>query len=383
MTTTTTTTPDERSGLPSASGIDRLAHCPGSRQAEAGLPELDTKDFTVDGSIIHFAMESGETEELTLTQADIAAKLKEIEVRETKNWAAFFNLETWDTFREDRLWIRNRVTLDPVASAKPDYWTIAGEFAICIDWKTGYKRTTPSERNWQIKTQVVALWHTYPQLKSIRGAIAASRLWTSFDSVDYTLEDLERAEREIRQVLWNAEQPGAARVPGDHCRYCRAQGTCRENAVYALVVSANVPALTGNRKTKGEESLAIVQAVQRMTPAEMGFVFKRKSTIEAIYEAVEGRLKALPEADLEQAGYKLVDGNKNYPIADELVPVMFKKLGDLLSPEERIQCIKLVRGRAEELLASKEGISKEAAKDKIINHLGLEMVQGNKKLKAL
>lgn len=377
---------DERAGLPSASSMDRLYHCPGSRAAQLGLPELPPKQVTTDGTEIHGALETGDHEDLEVDAKEIAANITRVEEAEVAKWAEDFGVRHWECHREggeqQRYWIRNRVTLEPIASARPDVLFVSkspdlSAAALVINYKTGYKDQAPSERNWQTKTEVISSWHEYAHVERFRGAILASRLSTKFDYADYELDDLKRVESELRHIVWRSEQPDAPRVPGPHCTYCRAQGFCKEAAAYSLIPHVDVPV------TKKKDEFNIVQAVQAMTPAELGFMYQRKPTVESIYEQIENRLKNLPAAELAKAGYKLVDGITTYPIPAESVIDCFTKLSPLLTDEERVRCINIVRGRADAIVAEKKGISKESAKALVIETLGLAPKEGNKRLKAL
>lgn len=389
---------DERGGLVSASAMDMFYHCPGARNAQVGLPELPSADVTESGTAIHEARATDDHEDLQMTEREIADKLKDMEKRAFDNWmndfGLFYPIEHGMTktsvTREERLWIRNRVTLELIASAKPDVWFTNQDHALIIDYKTGFAKTTPSERNWQSRTQVIALWQNFPHLKVIRGAIMASRLSSNFDPTDYHLEDLDRVERELKAVIWRTEQPDAPRVPGTHCRYCRASGECREKAVYDQIASSQLPIVSG----KGDQ-LAILEAVNRLTPAEMAFLYRRKSSLELAYDAMEHRMKALPEDQLKAIGYKLAPGNKNREIVD--VSTAFARLRPLLtwstldefgkttSGDDRLAGLKLVIGKMAEALADRTKVSLEHAKNQIYEALDDTVREkiGNPRLKAL
>lgn len=388
MSTIKTYSDPERQDKPSASGFDRIAHCPGSIEAERGLPQLPEQQVTADGVAIHEALESGFDEELNMTQAEIADKLRKMEERELVNWLDHYNIMEAHSYspvvlRETRFWIRDTITLDPIASAKPDVVYHAGDYGFIVNFKAGFKKPTASELSWQSRIEVLAFWHERMErsqsVKAIRGAFAASRLSSHFDSTDYTLDDLLRIEREFRHILWRSEQRNAPRVPGVHCRYCRAQAYCREAATYALVVASRVPVLADG----GKQSLAIAQAVHRMTPAELAHVHERESLVKAMFDAVEARMKALPKEELASIGYALVPGNKNKKVTDPATA--FARLETLLSPQERIQCISIGRGKAAVLVAAKENISSAAAKEKVDAAIGDAMIEvpGNPKLKPL
>lgn len=77
---------DERGGMSSASGLDRVANCPGSQAAEKGLEPLPVDDIADEGTRIHESFESGDDSDLDMTQREIAEKLRAMEQRELDNW---------------------------------------------------------------------------------------------------------------------------------------------------------------------------------------------------------------------------------------------------------------------------------------------------------
>lgn len=358
--------------------MDRIAHCAACVAREQGLAELPKADGTADtGTNVHAAMETGDDEDLDLTEAEIKAKLVEMERVALANWRAEFNIEEGHVkvVREERLWLHDRLTLKPIASGRLDVYAMCFPYAMAVDYKTGFKKPTASEINWQLRTQAVLLRKRYPDLTHIRVAIAHSRLTSKWDAADYDEQGLEHAERDVLTVLRRAQDPHAPACPGPWCRWCRAQGVCRENAVYHMMGS--------DKLSTTKDPIGVIQAVQRMTPEEMAYIWDRKATVASLYETLEHRLKNLPSGVLASIGYKLVDGNKTYPIAKEEVAGCYTKLKTVLSDVELVQCIKLQMGDIYKAVAEKQKCSKDAAKDKVIELLGLEMKLGNPRLKAL
>ncbi len=378
----TTQPTDEREGLPSASSMDRYAHCPGSFAAERGMTELPMLAVTQAGTDIHAAMEDGDDDGLDVSEKEITERLREMRERETMNFKAYFNtpIEA-KLIVEERFWIRNKRTLELVASARPDYCCIPGDAdfaALVINWKTGYKKPTPSELSWQSRTEVISLWHQFPKLKIIRGAFASSRLSTEWDSTDYTLEDLERIEMELFHVIWRTKQPHAERVPGPHCRYCRANGVCREKAVYDLIIGSYVKLVDGK-----PDQLKVLESVGKLVPKEMGWLYDRKLSVETGYDNLKARMLALTDEQLKEAGYKRGPGNQNKAIID--VPTAFQRLGKIMTDLQRVCCISIKRGQAAEIVAESKNITKKSAGELVLETLGDTVIDkpGNPKLVKL
>ena len=373
---------DGRDGKASASSMDRYAYCAGSANACRGLPELRKQKVTAEGTRIHDALHTGDDDDLELTEKEIADKLRNIEQSALTQWMEEFDLGGKGTvvFRETRFWIRNRTTLEPIASAKPDVVFLCGSHALGINFKSGYAESTPSEVSWQCRTEAIAFWHEHPEVEHARWGIAASRLSSKLDTTDYSAVELQRVNREIEHVVWRSEQPDAPRVPGAHCRWCRAQTACREAATYSLIASHGMPVALADG-TPNE--LAIIDRVGRMTPQELAFVHEREAIARVVFDSVETRMKTLPKEVLEPLGYMVAPGNENKEIVD--VPKAFARLSTLLTDIERVQCIKITRGKAAKLLTDRTKVSKKKAGELIDSAIGDAMVDktGQSRLKKL
>lgn len=362
----------------SASSIDRHWHCAGSRAAEKDLPELRVEEVAETGTKIHASLESGDDEDLELSEREIKEKLSNMERAALDQWMEEFPSESKvETYRERRLWIRDRSTLDLLASAQLDVYHIRDTYAEAVDFKTGFAEQTPSERNWQLRVQALALWHEYPHLTHIRMAIAHSRLSSKFDACDFTVADLQNVERDLQFLIWKSEQPDAPRVPGSHCRWCRARGVCAESATYALVVA--------QAKEFGtlKNSLDVAAMIQRMTPSQLKFIHERKSLAVEIMDGAIQRLKGLPPEQLALLGLKLADGAKLKPVTN--VKLAYERLEAVLGRERMMDVISVARGKAADVLCEQQQTTLKAAKEKVDEILGdaLTEKEGAKRLKSI
>lgn len=375
---------DIRLGLPSASGIDRIIHCPGSVIAERGLSDEKKLAVTQSGTDIHESMKTGDEETLGKTEREIKEDLLKMEEYSKNKWIDDGYVPEGITrviADDSRQWIRNN-KLEPLVSAQPDKVYFSRTSMLGLNWKTGFNDPTPSELSWQCRTEVVVTWFNNPQIEHARWGIAASRLTSKLDTTDYDRNDYERFNREILHALWRAEQPDAPRVPGTHCRYCKAKSLCREYAVYNMIIASRVPITVGK-----PDDMAIIQAIHNLTPAELGFFYARKSSVEVAYDAAKERLLSMPEEDLKSAGFEKHQGSNLSKITN--AALAFQRLASILTPEERVQCISIVRGRAVELysehVVSGKHPTQKVAKQAVDEALGdvLEFREGAPKLKPI
>ena len=350
--------PDERGGLPSASGAEKLYRCPGSWQLEQQAPAEEPSDEALQGTEIHEALETGEMEALDEEGRTIAERLKAMEEDALKR---FFAGEKYMGERESRLWITDEKGT-ALASAKSDAYYISSESEKGLVWdaKTGYLPVTPAFRNVQMRWQAMALWSAYPSLETIRVVISQYRFVGRPDECGYSLEDLKRSRNEFRQKLWEAQQPHPVRNPGVWCRYCRGKSLCKEAGAMSLL-----PVAYSRLDASEVNSEAITAAIARLSTEELAFLNDRGSTIEAVLKAVRTRLKALPPDELARVGLEKGEDTKQAEIADieKACEVLYAQ--DLANEAEIRSCCKMVLGRVEELvvgrLAQKNGTTKKAA----------------------
>lgn len=358
---------DEREGLPSASAMYRVVSCPGSvALVEACKPPELTTVVAKQGTQIHDALYTGDTYALDDESAEIAENLKESEtgiVNDWRKWLAFTchhpstAVEQW--VREERIWIRDK-SLNPICSAKPDYVTQIQSSALIIDFKTGFLPVTPAEKNWQLRTQAVAVHQEYGATH-IRVAIASARLGKPHvDFVDYTLEDLKNAERDLLFQLWKAKQPDAPRHAGDWCKYCPAKAYCREAAAWSAV---DVVSPTQTVTTKEQISLA----VESMTPEQLVHVWRKRNIVEGVLDAIKARLKALPTEELETLGLRLKEGKKMTSV--ELNPSGYNMLLGWIDETEILTSTKLSLDKVSSNMAARNKMSKKDARQKVLEIL--------------
>ena len=333
---------DERKGLPSASSMDRLAHCPGSWIAEKLYSQDDDAGSSArdEGTEIHEAMEDDDMEHLEEDTKEISKRLKSMEKLAVDAWLSD-NGEPEETppmeAREKRYWLKDKD--QDVCSAKLDYVCIQGSSALVIDYKSGYLDVTPSHRNYQIRTQAVTLWRSHPNIDKIRGAVASYRFREQYTQVDYTLPDLFKAEREIRFLLWRSRIAYAERVPGEWCRYCKAKANCPEAAAYALLpvpVAKNAGAIT-----EDEAKLAVLS----LSLEQLAYMETHRTLAGHVFSAITNRLRQYSEAELASVGLKFRAGR------EILTPKDLRGIFDtfvaqgLITKEEYSECLKLVLTR--------------------------------------
>ena len=343
------TSPDERKGLPSASSFERIVFCAGSVAAETVCPpRTEEQEIAVRGSDIHEALETGDDEALKITDKIVKDRLVKTEEEALAGWLEEFGLkrEEITIVRETRLWIRDRATLLPVASARVDFAAIheSSGRALVIDAKSGFLDSTPAELNWQLRVQAVALWHEYNfKVTDIRCAISQGRGKGKYDPVDYSIDSLLWAENQIRFYIQNAADEYAPRVPGTHCRYCLANGSCPQATSFTMIPAIITKAGPADKKT-------IELKVALLTPTQKAFIHSRAPLISAILDGVKDSLKGMLKDDLAAVGLEIKPNAPMRKIAD--VQLAYAALFErkLITDQEFRSICKLPVGAVEELI---------------------------------
>jgi len=353
---------EESEGITSASKFEIVALCEGQPQLEAVLRSKNLIHETNDeysslGTAIHKARETGDTSQLTEEGLEIYNRGMENERRILEQWMDdLVIVEAPPCHKETRMWI-HWPDGTKATSAKLDVYYVwdSPDFVthiLVVEWKTLWcSNLTPAERNYQGMVQAVCAYREYGAT-SIRVAFNKAMFGAS-DAVDYSEEDLKRAEARIFQHLWAAKQPGATTNAGAWCRHCVCQPHCPSAASMSLLpsVMANV--------TKGVSKADVGAAVARLGPADWKFIHERASVIRNILDSATKCLKGLSADDLKALGLQIGEGRRLDPITN--VVGAYKALEHSITPELLWGCLSFEKGKIVEAVMVSKGMTKKEA----------------------
>ena len=217
---------DERQGKQSASKIERSALCPGSWKRTSWMDSPSGPDAEF-GNIVHDALATGETIELTHEQTGRYDRCQEI-------WRGILGkygppeVLPEEVIQEKRLFASINGN---IASCRFDVVAWYPEQATLIlgDYKTGSRGAEDAIANLQLATTAVILAKHYPSATRIVVSIIQPLKSPDHTVAVYDKEGLLAARQEIGDILHEAEQPNAAINPGlKQCLYCPALGRCKE-----------------------------------------------------------------------------------------------------------------------------------------------------------
>ena len=297
---------DVRCGKPSASGMQRLALCPGSWQAEAKCPPSGDSADSAMGTRLHKCMETGELPE----DAEEREACEWCYATETELASSLLDGEFKPYCREVRWWDKERKF-----SGQADgvyYNAETGDVLIC-DYKFGRGDVAPTAHNHQLAALALLAVDNLPRVRKIYVCIlqpfvsrhAEARLWDASQAA--TL----RAG--IYGIIADAEVPQAPLTPGEkQCKYCRALATC--------------PAVSLQLRTAS--ALDITEANWgALTPAQKAQAYELASLAKRWAARVDELVKSDLKAGTPVEGLQLGKPRKTFKVTDTLGA--FRKLNSL------------------------------------------------------
>ena len=251
---------DERQGLPSASGMQRLFLCPGSWNAERKCPVDEESDDAALGTMLHVHMEQGTMPE-DPEDAEAVAWCRETEISLCEKYLEMSDFSK-DLLREQFMREVRYFEKDGMFSGKPEFEMI-DEVFVCI-----------------------------LQPYASRKEPAVCR---------YTRESVEQARAFFQTCIKLAQDEHAPLKPSEKaCRYCRAQSSCP--AVSLALVNV----------TSGD----LTAAWEQWTPEKRREAYDLAKLAKKWAASVEGKVKADLKAEVDIPGLVLAPGKKAFTITD-------------------------------------------------------------------
>lgn len=343
---------DERKGVPSASGVERIHLCPGSWNLERGLPDGESSADADSGTRVHDVWAGlASIDTLSLEERETLDALQWLELQAIRT--VFGGLdETAQVHREKRLWLHDEAGA-PQFSGKLDLYIIQGDHALILDGKTGRNETERANGNMQLRTQAVLLdEHTRKTLKSITVGILAPWQEDRLTLCRYEVDHLDAAQVELQEILDSSKDPLALRIPIEKaCRYCKAKAICPEARIEALSLPAKADAET----VLVQEPQLIAQT---LSPESLALCLDRGQLFERIHTAIRGEARKRLMAGDRVPGWHLKPGRVNRPITDPaLVFGRFLEIGG--TQEQFMTTVEVGKGALQEQV---NAITKETGK---------------------
>lgn len=213
-----------RAGLPSISGLERDAACPGNRLLSAGL-EGKQHSWTRDGTTVD-AVLAGEQDPSSIEDnADLVYSVERCAEIERKVVAERGFADAEIIVIKERIWIHYADgTL--AGSGEIDKAWIKNGVALIIDFKNGHKQVIAPHKNLQLIGYACLLRREYG-IKHAELKIIGP--WQKNQGIgEMTEEEMIAWDGRILEIWQGVKIENAPRHAGKWCDYCPARGICPE-----------------------------------------------------------------------------------------------------------------------------------------------------------
>lgn len=321
---------DPRLGKPSASSFSIDALCPGRQQLLQLLPDAPeiVDEDAERGTKLHLAWQKEDPTGLDSEDTAIYERGLELVKLAVEQWRSDFEIEKFvEGKREERFFFHSG-SGEVSASGQADrhYYSVPEGFVLTLDFKSLYARNVvPVEMNWQARFLSVVVSREYGAQNARFSFLKA--MWGKLDTVDYTENDLERAQYSLVQALWESLQPESQRRAGPHCRHCKANTVCPEAKAWCLLPSV---VTTTNSVTPKQAALV----VENVSLEDCAKIYKTQTSRRNIEDAIKARLKMQTPAMLATLGLQFGEPKILRPITK--TQTAFEFLLSLGVPAEKL-----------------------------------------------
>lgn len=315
--------PDERRGVPSASGMIRVVNCPASfkaeREAEKIAPESrDDKDAAA-GNVVHAILSGDETEDDVTYSAEATAEMCEHQVTGLlEEWLdrdgadplhyseVRYGLTTFGTVLE----VTPESRASFIFTGQFDRLYIQGNRGLLIDFKALHGDHAAAIENPQLASLAVLVSIKH-KLTSIRAAIVQP--WKGRPTVaDYDAEALSKAHDWLcNALLLEAQSTPDDRRAGKWCHHCKARFCCDVFKAPVLQEVERIQPMSIAGLPGKEQAAAMFTRAMEFTPEQHAAAYRGLSIIARYRHAIESSFKVRVEAgEIPRFGIKTKPGNR-------------------------------------------------------------------------
>lgn len=310
------------------SGAHRWMACPGSVEAERGLPDSDSvhsREGTTAHALAEMAFQRNRPCEAWLGD-EIEGVAVDGEMAE--------HVQTYvDALRDyaegaEIVEIEAKLDLAPLRPPAPMhgtsdawFWYPTSGLLRVVDLKYGRGVVVEAEGNPQLRYYALMAWVRLATLakakaaavKEVEVVVIQPRAFHPDGPIRverFPLADLKVFGRDLLLAAKRVHQPNPPRVAGEHCRFCRAKLTCGEFRGKALAVAQ----VEFDDVAEGE---AMPPDPAALTPAQLGTVLANADILEAWLKVVKARVLHELESGRPVPGWALKPKRANRQWADE------------------------------------------------------------------
>jgi len=339
----------ERNGKPSASGMSRLALCPGSWNLESSLPPKEENKYMALGTAVHAVLADQKAFE------ELSEEGQEIATRCLSAYADMINQLDLGTITssviEERFWY------DELFSGAIDRIDFFGdEIAVVTDYKTGRTAQSNAAENLQLRAYAILVKKAYPKLKRIIVAIIQP-LAGGTTLCEYEDIDLHIFEKEIVGIVNACQDTNAPRIPSpDACKWCAGKDICPERNGKAQADTQELQIFAANT------------IVEMLSDQELVILDDKAEIVEDFIADIRQEIKTRLQFGKQIDGRKLGKGRITRSVPDSVTAA--STLSGILKPDEFLACTKVSISSLEKAYAKAKGIKSKESKEALQEALG-------------
>jgi len=339
---------NERKGKPSASGMSRLALCPGSWNLESTFPDQEENKYMKLGTDIHAVLANqAEFDNLTEEGQEIATRC----LSQFSEMIGQLDLgERTKEIVEERFWY------DDLFSGAIDRIDFFGdEVAVVTDYKTGRNAQSKASENYQLRAYAVLVKRAFPALKTIYVAIIQP-MAAGKTIAEYNEQDLEDADDEIIGIVRASQGANVPRIPSpDACKWCRAKDICPDR-------------YQKSQATTRELEVVSKVVVSSLSNAELISLDDKADQVEDFIASIREEIKKRMLAGQQLDGRELKKGRITRNVTD--TTAVISALSGVIDSQDVLACAKISVSSLEKAYAKAKGIKQKDARSAIDDALG-------------
>jgi len=326
----------------SPSKLEQFRICPGSYQMQLGIPDQPS-EASLEGTILHNRVATGNTDGLTSEQIDLVEKCNEFLKTIIGGGSIVQKEKTFDVLDNDGIILTygtaDVVIVDPT-----------GDDLIAVDWKFGYTPVNDVENNIQLATYAVGAMQKYDRdhcdcwVFQPRIHRKSHHVFTNRAAIIANIKNIIKRAQSDSMVLHPSE---------DSCRYCRARLNCPAFRVKFQKLAAS----------RGDCDLSNISTLETL--------FDASKSVKSFLNEIEAAVKNVIEANgrCGKYGFQVSEGSRE--VKD--LNMLYSAVSDLVTPREFNDVCKVTLGKFETLVADKliaeanakgEKLSKNSAKQR-------------------
>lgn len=307
------------------SSLYRRQMCPGSLEAERGLPEVQS-EYSEEGTLLHSAVWiEHDREQLSIDQLKTIGFVDDA----LEKIAAKYGVTEWHG--------ETRVRLSGGRWGTIDCWGFAADGSIVIiDFKFGYKEVSSPASNLQLADYATGIMNepsrtAKPAPQKVIACIIQPRIMGSNWS-EFTFTKFDAITANIKDIIEKCNNHEAQRNAGEWCTYCKAFEKC-------------------NKVNQMKDALSEIEPSE-ITVANADEMYEKALLVEKKIKAIKAQCKQIAIDNGGRAGrLEIREKNGNRFIPD--LQKAYESVQDIMTVQEFLSCCSAKISNLEKEVASR------------------------------